>query len=134
MSAELRERVGGAWQERAGAWWRLVEAGEVRPAARALREGGARLATILARGGEVVLLSWHFAAGGELLALELALPRGGAAPSIVDIFPGADWAERETRDYFALRFEGRADTPPLVLRPEDEPGILVAGGGTRCRT
>jgi NADH:ubiquinone oxidoreductase subunit C len=53
-------------------------------------------------------------------------------PTIADIYPGADWAERETRDYFAVKFEGRDSTPPLMLRDTDRPGILLeTNGGVR---
>jgi NADH:ubiquinone oxidoreductase subunit C len=38
---------------------------------------------------------------------------------------GADWAEREARDYYAVTFSGRASTPTLMLREGDEPGVLL---------
>ena len=50
-------------------------------------------------------------------------------PTIADIYPGADWAERETRDYFAVEFEGRESTAPLMLRDTDSPGILLETNG-----
>ena len=53
----------------------------------------------------------------------------GLMPTIADIYPGADWAERETRDYFAVEFEGRDSTPPLMLRDTDRPGILLETNG-----
>ena len=127
----LIDRIGGTWSERAGAAWLRVRLEDVRPAARIMLEGGARLATILARppaGAEGVRLSWHFAIGGAILALEIALSEGQAAPSIADIYPGADWAERETRDYYAVSFAGREATLPLVLGPGDDPGILLPKG------
>lgn len=135
MSADattLRAVIGGTWVERGGAAWREVRPGEVRAAARIMLAGGARLAAMLARvprDGAGVRLSWHFAAGGAVLALETTLHGGEAAPSLVDIYPGADWAERETRDYYAVAFAGRDETPPLMLRPGDVPGILLPDGG-----
>jgi NADH-quinone oxidoreductase subunit C len=44
-----------------------------------------------------------------------------AAPevaSIVDVFPGAAWHERETYEMFGIGFAGHADLKPLLLPPE----------------
>jgi NADH-quinone oxidoreductase subunit C len=39
-------------------------------------------------------------------------------PTIQDVFPGANWHERETHDFFAIKFLGHPDLTPLLL-PED---------------
>jgi len=39
-------------------------------------------------------------------------------PSIHDIYPGANWHEREAHDFFGLVFTGHPDLSPLIL-PED---------------
>lgn len=39
-------------------------------------------------------------------------------PSICEIYPGADWHERETHDFFGIVFAGHPDLTPLLL-PED---------------
>jgi NADH-quinone oxidoreductase subunit C len=39
-------------------------------------------------------------------------------PSIQAVFPGANWHERETHDFFGIRFLGHPDLTPLLL-PED---------------
>lgn len=39
-------------------------------------------------------------------------------PTISGIFAGADWHERETHDFFGIRFLGHPDLSPLLL-PED---------------
>lgn len=39
-------------------------------------------------------------------------------PTISSIFPGANWHERETHDFFGVRFQGHPDLSPLLL-PED---------------
>ena len=39
---------------------------------------------------------------------------------VADLLPPADWVEREVRDYYALEFLGRDDTPALMLREGDE--------------
>jgi NADH-quinone oxidoreductase subunit C len=39
-------------------------------------------------------------------------------PTVSGVFPGADWHERETHDFFGIRFLGHPDLSPLLL-PED---------------
>ncbi|MFM7248425.1 MAG: NADH-quinone oxidoreductase subunit C [Planctomycetaceae bacterium] len=41
-----------------------------------------------------------------------------AVPSVVDIWPGAEWLEREVWDMFGIRFEGHPDLRRLVM-PEE---------------
>jgi NADH-quinone oxidoreductase subunit C len=40
------------------------------------------------------------------------------APSITSIIPGANWHERETHDFFGIKFAGHPHLIPLLL-PED---------------
>ncbi|MBU0483979.1 MAG: NADH-quinone oxidoreductase subunit C [Proteobacteria bacterium] len=39
-------------------------------------------------------------------------------PTISEVFPGANWHERETHDFFGIKFIGHPDLSPLLL-PED---------------
>ncbi len=39
-------------------------------------------------------------------------------PTIAGVFPGANWHERETHDFFGIKFLGHPDLSPLLL-PED---------------
>ncbi len=39
-------------------------------------------------------------------------------PTIHKVFPGANWHERETHDFFGIRFAGHPDLTPFLL-PED---------------
>ena len=39
-------------------------------------------------------------------------------PTISEVFPGANWHERETHDFFGIRFAGHPDLSPFLL-PED---------------
>jgi NADH-quinone oxidoreductase subunit C len=43
-------------------------------------------------------------------------------PTIADIFQGADWHEREVRDFFGVVFAGHPNLQPLLL-PEDTPDL-----------
>jgi NADH-quinone oxidoreductase subunit C len=133
-AVSLREKLGGDWFFRGGAWWRLEPIAGIRNIARQMLEGEARFATIVATSAAdgSLRVSWHWDVFGTLLSVESLLPAGGLMPTIADIYPGADWAERETRDYFAVEFAGRDSTPPLMLRETDRPGILLpANGGMR---
>ncbi|MEW6426468.1 MAG: NADH-quinone oxidoreductase subunit C [Thermodesulfobacteriota bacterium] len=53
------------------------------------------------------------------VAVRARIDRGAPAlPSVQGIFPGANWHERETHDFFGIVFEGHPDLTPLLL-PED---------------
>ncbi len=46
----------------------------------------------------------------------------GNVPTISDIFDGANWHERETKDMFGVVFSGHPYPEPLLL-PEDSPDL-----------
>lgn len=52
------------------------------------------------------------------IALRVFCNLDGSVPSICDIFPAAQWHEREVHDFFGIGFEGNPDVRPLLL-PED---------------
>jgi len=53
------------------------------------------------------------------VAVRVRIPRAEpAVPTISDIYPGANWHERETHEFFGIRFEGHPYLVPLLL-PED---------------
>ena len=41
--------------------------------------------------------------------LKLSLAEGGAAPSLAEVFPAADWMEREVYDLYGVFFDGHPD-------------------------
>jgi NADH-quinone oxidoreductase subunit C len=60
--------------------------------------------------------------GSRRVRLEVTAPDGDAhIPSIVSVYPGVDWHERETWDMFGIVFDGH---PALtrILMPDDWPG------------
>jgi NADH-quinone oxidoreductase subunit C len=55
------------------------------------------------------------------LLLRTLLPRSSPSlASIVDLFPGAAWHERETHEMFGVDFPGHPHLAPLLLAPEFE--------------
>jgi NADH:ubiquinone oxidoreductase subunit C len=130
---ETRFEIGGSWTERADGWWLSVSATSIQKIARTMLKAEARFVAIVALSepANAMQLSWHWDMGGTLLSVVSLLDEGVSVPSIVDIYPGADWAERETRDYYAVTFEGRKDTPTLMLRTGDKPGSFLRTSGDR---
>lgn len=133
MTAEqTRQTLGGAWQLRKGGWWLTADAAQIAAQAAALLRCEARFVTITGRPvDEGLRVSWHWDVAGTLLSLETQLAAGAPVPSIVASYPGADWAERELRDYYAVSFGGRDATPPLMLRADDRPGVLLCKTGEK---
>ena len=127
-AAEIREQMGGNWEERSDGWWLPLPPEQIRAAAGSMLAGGARfVALVVSPDSQGVFgMSWHWDLKGTLLSVTTTLAAGKPAPSIVDIYIGADWAERETRDYYAITFEGRLSTPSLMLREEDAPGMMLS--------
>lgn len=67
---------------------------------------------------EVVYDYLHFA-NGLRLVVRCRVPRDNPElPSIAHIFQGANWHERETHDFFGIRFTGHPNLVPFLL-PED---------------
>jgi NADH-quinone oxidoreductase subunit C len=56
------------------------------------------------------------------LVLKVRVPREAPeVPTVMDLWTGADWHERETWDLMGVRFTGRAELTRVLL-PEDWPG------------
>ena len=72
-------------------------------------------------GFTVVAHVWSVAERQGLL-LRTVVPRDApAVPSIVDVYPGAAWHERETHEMFGVDFPGHpGGLKPLLLPPEFE--------------
>jgi NADH-quinone oxidoreductase subunit C len=74
----------------------------------------------LAEGFAVVAHLWS-TRGRHGLLVRTRLPRDGGCDSIVDIYPGAAWHERETHEMFGIDFTGHpGGLRPLLLPPEFE--------------
>jgi NADH-quinone oxidoreductase subunit C len=60
-----------------------------------------------------------FWTNGGAIAIRMRVPRdGGSVPSVADIWPAADWHEREAYDLVGVRFDGHPDHR-RILCPDD---------------
>jgi len=121
------------WRELDGDKWRPAKLDEIRSIAESMLESCARFVALVVTQIETggLRLTWHWDLKGKLFSAESTAALKTPVPSIVDIYCGADWAEREAREYYAVTFEGRASTPPLMLREDDPPGLLLRPEGDR---
>lgn len=62
---------------------------------------------------------WHLRALKQrrFLRVKVELPKGGAlsVPSVIQVYSGADWLERECYDMFGIRFEGHPDLRRILM-------------------
>src|SRR6056297_374534 len=100
-----------------------LEAGQLRAFAELLRTGNFYLSFVsglhLATGIEV---SYQFANYGfpcRLLA-NVGVDADNSVPTIADIFQGANWHERETKDFYGVIFRDHPNLKPLLLAEDME--------------
>jgi NADH-quinone oxidoreductase subunit C len=67
---------------------------------------------------EVVYDYVHFGSGQRVTVRAFVPREAPEVPTLSTICPGAEWHERETRDFFGIFFTGHPDPTPLLL-PED---------------
>lgn len=73
----------------------------------------------IAQGQMEVVYDYFHPTGPWRVAVRARIPRDNPEiPTVSNVFPGANWHERETHDFFAIRFIGHPDLSPLLL-PED---------------
>jgi len=112
-------------EQRRDGYWAAMPDLDVRGMAELMLANGVRLVTLTAMlepaGGVRVMYHWDVE---DALVTISTTVTDGTIPTISDILPAADWVEREIRDYYALEFAGRAETPTLMLQDGDEPGLF----------
>jgi NADH-quinone oxidoreductase subunit C len=74
----------------------------------------------LESGYRVVAHVWSTTRRHGVLVRTLVPREGAALASIVDVYPGAAWHERETFEMFGVDFPGHPGLVPLLLPPEFE--------------
>ena len=93
------------------------------PAARRLLAAGHYLEDISGLDTvEGILVNYHFddfERAGRIALRVLAVWEDLCLPSIVDVFGGAEWHERELRDFFGVSFFGNPNPANLLLPADD---------------
>ena len=105
-------------------WSVFLAPNQVLKAAKKLYEAEYSLEDILALDFEEgFLVLYHFNSWivDERVTLRVFVPRDKpVVQSIESIFQGAEWHERETRDFHGVVFEGNPNLVPLLLPVEDK--------------
>lgn len=129
-SAEaLRARFGDAVRAVAVTWGEttvVLEAARVAEACRWLRDDPAQrydylvdVTAVEHRDARPLEVVWHLRSlpFRRFLRLKAELPTDGplVVPSVVPVWPSADWFEREAYDMFGVRFEGHPDLRRILL-------------------
>lgn len=101
----------------------LVSRSNVSVAARALYEAGYFLEDISAMPvKEGLLVTYHYDSTSEpgRVAVRALADADGTVLSICSVYQGAEWHERESSDFFGLKFIGNTNPVPLLL-PDNFP-------------
>jgi len=103
-------------------WQAFLPAGSLVRAATRLRAADYFIEDVLAidcAEGYVVTYHFdHFEAPGRVTLRVLAPHDDPKVPSIAGIFEGAEWHERETRDFHGVIFDGNPNFVPLLIDPD----------------
>ena len=101
-----------------------VEASRIAEAATIMNEAGYAIESItgvdwMAEKQFEIVYDFTSFATGKRVALRTRIPRDNPVISTIHvIYPGANWHERETHDFFGIKFAGHPQLTPLLL-PED---------------
>lgn len=105
------------------AWSVFLEPGQLVRAARKLYEAEYSLEDVLAldfEEGFLVLYHFNRWTIEERVVLRVLVSKDNpVVPSIASIYHGAEWHERETRDFHGVVFEGNPNLVPLLMPAED---------------
>ncbi|WP_319467529.1 NADH-quinone oxidoreductase subunit C [uncultured Pseudodesulfovibrio sp.] len=104
-------------------WSIFLAPGQIVNAARKLYEAEYSLEDVLAldvEEGFLVLYHFNRWTIDERVTLRVFVSKDNpTVPSIAPIFHGAEWHERETRDFHGVNFEGNPNLVPLLMPAED---------------
>lgn len=67
---------------------------------------------------EIVYDYTHFDSGRRVMVRAFIRRDEPELPTLSKIFPGANWHERETHDFFGVLFTGHPDLTPLLLQED----------------
>ncbi len=134
LAAALGDGLLGVDTDRAGATILIVDRGCVRDACRLLRDGDEKFVHLSGVWGVdysgmgleprfAVVYYLYSPSSRRRVALKVPVDESDAVvPSVVEVFPGANWHERETFDMFGIRFDGHPNLE-RILMPEDATGF-----------
>ena len=104
-------------------WAGFLAPGQVVKACKELYQAEYPLEDVLAldvEEGFLVLYHFNRWTVDERVTLRVLLNKDNpGVPSIASIFDGAEWHERETRDFHGITFEGNPNLVPLLMAAED---------------
>lgn len=104
-------------------WSVFLAPGQIVNAAQQLYEAEYSLEDVLALDFEEgFLVLYHFNKWDidERVTLRVLVGKDNpTVPSIASVFQGAEWHERETRDFHGVNFEGNPNLVPLLMSAED---------------
>ncbi|MGL1863874.1 MAG: NADH-quinone oxidoreductase subunit C [Pseudodesulfovibrio sp.] len=104
-------------------WSIFLAPGQIVKAAQKLYEAEYSLEDVFAMDFEEgFLVLYHFNRWNidERVTLRVLLSKDNpSVPSIASIFDGAEWHERETRDFHGINFENNPNLVPLLMAAED---------------
>ncbi len=130
VGAAIGEGLLGVDEDRDGAPILIVDRGSIRETCRLLRDGDGKYVHLsgvwgidyLGMGLEprfAVVYYLYSPSLRQRIALKVPVEEHDAVvPSVVELFPGANWHERETFDMYGIRFEGHPNLT-RILMPED---------------
>ncbi len=97
----------------------VVEAGTLLPLARDFLAAGYHLEDVSGlASADGAVSAYHFAhfdTPGRATVLVISPLDNPVFPSIASVYQGAEWHERETRDFFGFQYEGNPNFIPLLL-------------------
>ncbi|NDV18970.1 NADH-quinone oxidoreductase subunit C [Pseudodesulfovibrio sp. JC047] len=104
-------------------WSIFLDPNQIVTAAKKLYDAEYSLEDIFAldvQEGFLVLYHFNRWSVDERVVLRVLVPRDNAVvPSIASVFQGAEWHERETRDFHGITFDGNPNFVPLLMTVED---------------
>lgn len=111
-----------------------VESSRLRDVVASVLEEQARFMTLSASDeGLDFKLFYHFDLKGTVLSIIVKIPKEeNEVPTVTDLVPGAQWAEREAADLFNIEFKNHPKPEKLILAkdwPKDKPPLRLKHKG-----
>ena len=100
-----------------------LQAQQIHPFAELMLAEGFYLVSVTAvHAKPAIEVVYQFAIAGSQrcrVIARIAVEGDGTVPTICDVYDGANWHEREVRDFYGVVFAGHPNLEPLILAEED---------------